>query len=292
MSIANSGDVNYAWSMIDDSDIEILNKYMPDFPPASVWLVGAGPGHIGLISIMGLFALKQADVVVYDALVNRDFLQFMRPDAEAIYAGKRGGKPSAKQENIIDTIIKFAKQGKRVLRLKGGDPFVFGRGGEEVEALTEADIKFLAVPGITAGIGGLALAHIPATTRETNQSITFLTGHDSKGIIPSAIDWNALAKGAQTIVMYMSLKNIRAICDKLIEGGREIDESVAFVRNATLSDQQVWLTTLGEAADFVVEHDITPPSIVVMGANVDLRERVLSHALPIFNQISTDNGVE
>ena len=273
--------------MIDDSDIEMLNEYMPDFPSGSVWLVGAGPGHVGLISLMGLFALKQADVIVYDALVNRDFLKFIRADAEAIYAGKRGGKPSAKQENIIDTIIKFARQGKRVLRLKGGDPFVFGRGGEEVEALAKANIKFLAIPGITAGIGGLAFAHIPATTRETNQSITFLTGHDSKGIIPSAIDWDALAKGAQTIVMYMSLKNIRAICERLIEGGRDADESVAFVRNATLVDQQVWQTTLGKAADFVTAQDITPPAIVIMGANVDLRERVLEHALPIFKQTSS-----
>lgn len=272
--------------MIDDSDVEILNEYMPDFPVGSVWLVGAGPGHIGLISVMGLFALKQADVIVYDALVNRDFLKFIRSDAEAIYAGKRGGKPSAKQENIIDTIIKFARQGKRVLRLKGGDPFVFGRGGEEVEALADANIKFLAVPGITAGIGGLAFAHIPATTRETNQSITFLTGHDSKGIIPSAIDWDALAKGAQTIVMYMSLKNIRAICERLIAGGRDANEAVAFVRNATLADQQVWQTSLGNAADFVAEQNITPPAIVIMGANVNLRERVLKHALPIFKQVS------
>lgn len=275
--------------MIDDSDIEILTDYMPDFPTGSVWLVGAGPGHIGLISVMGLFALKQADVIVYDALVNRDFLKFIRPDAEAIYAGKRGGKPSAKQQNIIDTIIKYAQQGKRVLRLKGGDPFVFGRGGEEVEALANANIKFLAIPGITAGIGGLAFAHIPATTRETNQSITFLTGHDSKGIIPSAIDWEALAKGAQTIVMYMSLKNIRVICDRLINAGRDSGESVAFVRNATLADQQVWQTTLGKAADFVAEQAISPPAIVIMGANVNLRERVLKHALPIFKQVSTNH---
>lgn len=276
--------------MINDSDIEILSANMPEFPPSSVWLVGAGPGHIGLMSLMGFFALKQADVIIYDALVNRDFLKFIRPDAEAVYAGKRGGKPSAKQENIIDSIIKFAKQGKRVLRLKGGDPFIFGRGGEEIEALSQAGIKFLAVPGITAGIGGLAFAHIPATTRETNQSITFLTGHDSKGIIPSAIDWDALAKGAQTIVMYMSLKNIRAICDRLIAGGRDESEAVAFVRNATLIDQQVWQTTLGAAADFVDEQNITPPAIVIMGANVDLRERVLAHALPIFSNLSTGDG--
>lgn len=274
--------------MINDSDIDILRGYMPEFPPSSVWLVGAGPGHIGLISVMGLFALKQADVVIYDALVNRDFLKFIRPDAEAIYAGKRGGKPSAKQENIIDTIIKHARLGKRVLRLKGGDPFVFGRGGEEVEALAKVGIKFLAIPGITAGVGGLAFAHIPATTRETNQSITFITGHDSKGIIPSAIDWNALAKGAQTIVMYMALKNIRDICDRLIAGGRTLNEPVAFVRNATLADQQVWQTTLGEAADYVNEQSITPPSIVIIGANVELRERVLEFALPVFAQLPTD----
>lgn len=272
--------------MLNDSDFEILSANMPEFPAGSVWLVGAGPGHIGLISLIGLYALKQADVIVYDALVNRDFLKFIRPDAEAIYAGKRGGKPSAKQQNIIETIIKYAKMGKKVLRLKGGDPFVFGRGGDEVEALAQAHIKFLAIPGITAGIGGLAFAHIPATTRETNQSITFLTGHDSKGIIPSAINWDALAKGAQTIVMYMSLKNIRAICEALMAGGRVANEPVAFVRNATLADQQVWQTTLATAADFVDEQNITPPSIVIIGANVELRERVLDYALPIFNQIS------
>ncbi|NRA86420.1 MAG: uroporphyrinogen-III C-methyltransferase [Rhizobiales bacterium] len=268
--------------MINDSDIKMLSKFMPQFPPGSVWLVGAGPGHVGLISVMGLFALKQADVVVYDALVNREFLQFMRPDAEAIYAGKRGGKPSATQENISHAIIKYAKQGKRVLRLKGGDPFIFGRGGEEVEALSKADIRFLAIPGITAGIGGLAFAHIPATTRETNQSITFLTGHDSKGIIPSAIDWDALAKGSQTIVMYMALKNIDDICKRLIGGGRDENEPVAFVRNATLSDQQVWQTSLGAAANFVAENDIKPPAIVVIGGNVALRAKILAHALPFY----------
>ncbi|MCJ8323262.1 MAG: uroporphyrinogen-III C-methyltransferase [Rhizobiales bacterium] len=268
--------------MLNDSDVKIFAKYMPQFPPSSVWLVGAGPGHIGLISVMGLFALKQADVIIYDALVNKQFLQFIRADAEAIYAGKRGGKPSASQDNIIDTIIKHAKRGKKVLRLKGGDPFIFGRGGEEVDALAKANIKFLAIPGITAGIGGLAFAHIPATTRETNQSITFLTGHDAKGVIPSAIDWDALAKGAQTIVMYMSLKHIHAICDRLMAGGRQANEPVAFVRNATLPDQQVWQTTLFEAADFVLANDITPPAIVVMGANVELRDRVLDYALPFY----------
>lgn len=269
--------------MINDSDIEILQKNMPQFPKGSVWLVGAGPGHIGLMSLMGMFALKMADIVVYDALVNKDFLQFISPNAEAIYAGKRGGKPSATQENITNSIIQYAKQSKRVLRLKGGDPFIFGRGGEEVAALAKANIKFLAVPGITAGIGGLAFAHIPATTRETNQSVTFLTGHDSKGIIPSAINWDALAKGSQTIVMYMALKNIRDICNCLIKGGKNPNEPIAFVRNATLQSQQVWQSKLGNAADFVAEHNITAPAIIIIGGNVALREQVLSQALPIFS---------
>ncbi len=272
--------------MIDDSDIQILAKYMPQFPTGSVWLVGAGPGHIGLISAMGLFALKQADVIIYDALVNKAFLQFIRADAETIYAGKRGGKPSSTQQNITDAIVKYAQQGKRVLRLKGGDPFVFGRGGEEVEALAKANIKFLAVPGITAGIGGLAFANIPATTRETNQSITFLTGHDASGIIPSAIDWSNLAKGAQTIVMYMALKNIGEICDRLMAGGRERHEPIAFIRNASLPDQQVWQTNLAEASEFVQMHGITPPAIVIIGGNIALRSRVIDYALPFYQQVS------
>ncbi len=268
--------------MINDSDIKILNQYMPPFPPSSVWLVGAGPGHVGLISVMGLFALKQADVIVYDALVNKGFLQFARKDAEVVYAGKRGGKPSATQQNITESIIKYAKQGKRVLRLKGGDPFIFGRGGEEAAALAKADIKFLAIPGVTAGIGGLAFAHIPATTRETNQSITFLTGHDAKGIIPSAINWHALAKGSQSIVMYMALKNINEICKNLMDAGREANEPIAIIRNATLPDQQVWVSHLSDIVNCIDRHKITPPAIIIIGGNVALREQVLAHALPFY----------
>lgn len=271
--------------MIDETDIAKMQKYMPQFPKGSVWLVGAGPGHVGLMSLMGMFALKMADIIVYDALVNKDFLQFIRPDAEAIYAGKRGGKPSATQENITNSIIDYAKQGKRVLRLKGGDPFIFGRGGEEVKALAKQNVKFLAVPGITAGIGGLAFAHIPATTRETNQSVTFLTGHDAKGIIPSAINWQALAKGSQTIVMYMALKNIDEICHALIEGGKAKNAPVAIVRNATLINQQVWQTKLGDTAEFVKQNEIKAPAIIIIGGNVALRDQVIEQALPIFEQV-------
>jgi uroporphyrin-III C-methyltransferase len=194
-----------------------------------------------------------------------------RPSALVEYAGKRGGKPSPKQRDISLRLIELARAGKRVCRLKGGDPFVFGRGGEEALALVEAGVPFRIVPGVSAGIGGLAYAGIPVTHRDINQSVTFLTGHDQTGLTPSAIDWVGVARGAPVIVMYMAIKHLGQIATALILAGRSAGEPVAIVANATTASQRVLETTLGGAAADLSVSDIEPPAIVVVGEVVRLR---------------------
>ena len=243
---------------------------LPEFQPGWVWLVGAGPGDPGLLTMHAVNALKQADVVVYDALVNDSILQLAPTSAQLEYAGKRGGRPSAKQRDISLRLIELAKQGKRVCRLKGGDPFVFGRGGEEALTLVENDVPFRIVPGISAGIGGLAYAGIPVTHRDTNHNVTFLTGHDAGGVVPDAIDWHSVAKGSPVIVMYMAMKHVENIAQKLMEAGRHPDEPMAFVCNATTDDMRVHETTLGNIGDLEAL-GLKPPSIVVVGEVVKLR---------------------
>lgn len=243
----------------------------PIFPAGLVWLVGAGPGDPGLLTLHGLNALRQADVIVYDALVDRRILDWRRPDAALEYAGKRGGKPSPKQRDISLKLVALARAGKRVLRLKGGDPFVFGRGGEEAQTLVRAGIPIRVTPGISAGLGGLAEAGIPLTHRDVNQAVTFVTGHDQTGLTPSAIDWAAVARGSPVIVLYMAVKHLDSICAALIEGGRDPDDPVAVVSNATLPDMRVLETTLGAAAADVARANIAPPAIICIGRVVLMR---------------------
>src|SRR3984957_6063286 len=166
---------------------------LPTFNPGEVWLSGAGPGDPGLLTLHAVNALGQADIILYDALVDKGVLALARPAAVREFAGKRGGRPSANQRDIPDRLIELAREGQRVLRLKGGDPFVFGRGGEEALALVAAGISFRIVPGISAGIGGLAYAGIPVTHRDVNSAVTFVTGHDSNGELLGAVDWGAIA---------------------------------------------------------------------------------------------------
>lgn len=243
---------------------------MPEFQPGWVWLVGAGPGDPGLLTLHAVNALKQADIVIYDALVNQEILKLAAPDAGLEYAGKRGGKPSAKQRDISLRLVELALEGKRVCRLKGGDPFVFGRGGEECLTLVENDVPFRIVPGISAGIGGLAYAGIPVTHRDTNHNVTFLTGHDAGGVVPDAIDWHSVAKGSPVIVMYMAMKHVHNIVAKLLEAGRSPDEPMAFVCNASTENMQVHETTLGSVGDLTAL-GLSPPAIVVLGEVVKLR---------------------
>src|SRR5262244_2486525 len=184
------------WGMSD------LPLQLPPFEPGWVWLAGAGPGDPGLLTLLALHGLRRADVVVYDALVGDRILDLAGPDAVREFAGKRGGKPSAKQPDISRRLVQLAREGRRVLRLKGGDPFVFGRGGEEAMALVASGVPFRIVPGVSAGIGGLAYAGIPVTHRDVNSAVAFITGHDSSGVLPDSVDWAALAKGAPVIVVY------------------------------------------------------------------------------------------
>ena len=244
----------------------------PELLPGWVWLVGAGPGDPGLMTLHGLNALRQADVVVYDALVDTRILDWVNTGTLIEYAGKRGGKPSPKQRDISLRLIDLAREGKRVLRLKGGDPFVFGRGGEEAQTLVAAGIPVRIVPGISAGIGGLAYAGIPVTHRDVNQAVTFLTGHDQTGDAPGAIDWHALAKSSPVIVCYMAMKTLPKISAALIDAGRSPDEPVAVVCNATLQDMQVVETTLGSAVTDVQAAGIKPPAIVCIGEVVRMRQ--------------------
>jgi uroporphyrin-III C-methyltransferase len=245
---------------------------LPAFEPGTVWLTGAGPGDPGLLTLLAVKAMREADHIVYDALVDETCLRLARPGTVLEYAGKRGGKPSPKQRDISLRLVELARAGKRVLRLKGGDPFVFGRGGEEALTLVNHGIGFRIVPGITAGIGGLAYAGIPVTHRQITHVVTFLTGHDSSGLVPDRIDWPSIAKGSPVIVMYMAMKHIGEIARKLIEAGRAPSEPVAFVCNAATGSQTVLETTLATAVADVAAAGIAPPAIVVIGEVVRLRD--------------------
>lgn len=244
----------------------------PAFDPGWVWLVGAGPGAPGLMSLLCYHALQSSDVVIYDALVNPGILKWVRPGTALEYAGKRGGKPSARQRDISLRLIELAEAGKRVLRLKGGDPFMFGRGGEECQHLVKAGIPFRIVPGITAGIGGLAYAGLPATHRDTNHSVIFLTGHDASGKMPANVNWQAVATASPVIVMYMAVKNLDEIADALIAGGRDRDDTVTIISQATLPGQSVAHTRLGAVRALLASAEPATPAIVVLGPIAEWRD--------------------
>ena len=244
---------------------------LPDFEPGWVWLAGAGPGDPGLLTLHALNGLRQADVVIYDALVDPRVLDLARSCADLVYAGKRGGRPSPKQPNISRRLIDYARDDCRVLRLKGGDPFVFGRGGEEGLALVEAGVPFRIIPGISAGLGGLAYAGIPLTHRTVNSSVTFVTGHGTTGDVPETVDWAALSHGAPVIVFYMALRRLDEIRTRLMENGRGSEEPVAVVSAATTRDQRVLETSLGSCVEDVAAAEIEAPALIVLGDVVRLR---------------------
>ena len=247
---------------------------LPVFEPGWVWLTGAGPGDPGLLTLHAANALSQADVIVYDALVDSALLDMARPEADRVYAGKRGGKPSPNQRDISFALVDLARTGKRVCRLKGGDPFVFGRGGEEALAMVDAGVPFRIIPGISAGVGGPAYAGIPVTHRDINHTVTFLTGHDQSGLKPATIDWRGVAKGSPVLVLYMAMKHLAAITHELMAAGRPEDEPVAVITNATLPNQNVLETTLRAAAGDTQRARLKPPAIIVIGNAVRLRHRL------------------
>ena len=253
---------------------ENLTATMQSVPAGHVWLVGAGPGDPGLLTLAALNAIQSADCLVYDALINPEILDFARPSTEKIYSGKRGGKPSPQQIDISLKLIELAQQGKRVVRLKGGDPFVFGRGGEEALALLKQNIPFKVIPGITSGIAGPTYAGIPITHRQYNSVVSFITGHNANNEELDKVDWTTLATTGGTLVLYMTLHRLDLIATKLINGGRSENEPVALISNATTEKQSVLETSLKQCQSYSEDWNIDTPCIVVVGKNVALRSQL------------------
>lgn len=256
---------------------------LPPFARGTVWLCGAGPGDPGLLTALTLHALAHADAVVHDALVGREILALAHPCARMIAAGKRGGGASVTQATINETLVRLASEGSRVLRLKGGDPFVFGRGAEEASALAQADVPFRIVPGVSAGIGGLAYAGISVTHRDANSLVAFVTGQGRDGALPD-LDWDALARACPVIVLFMATRTLPEIAVKLLAAGRAASTPVAIVSNATTRDQSVIESTLGAATLDLRRKQAKTPALIAIGEVVRMRALIDWYAPQISNE--------
>jgi uroporphyrin-III C-methyltransferase len=258
--------------MDDWRGLASLHGGMPILPPGHVWLAGAGPGDPGLLTLYALAGLAHADVIVHDALVDKRVLALAGPQARLEFAGKRGGRPSTMQADISNRLIGLAKGGHRVLRLKGGDPCVFGRGGEEAMALTAAGVPFRIIPGVTSGLAALVAASIPATMRQVNRAIIFAAGH---GGADDSYDWGPLARTGEPIVLYMVLHNLERIATALIRAGREPKTPAAAIVAATTRAERVVISTLERIGADAREQALESPAIVVIGDIVAMRDHLL-----------------
>ena len=240
-----------------------------------IYLVGSGPGDPGLFTVKGVECLQRADAVVYDRLAPKALLAYARPDAELIYVGKKPEESTMPQQEINAILVELGRAGKTVVRLKGGDPYVFGRGGEEALELERAGLSFEVVPGVTSGIAAPAYAGIPVTHRGVSTSVAFVTGHEDPTKGESDVDWKGLANGAETLVLYMGVGRLAEIADELIAGGRDPETPVACIRWGTIPEQRTVTGTLENVAERVAEADLKPPAITVVGDVVALREEGL-----------------
>ena len=237
-----------------------------------VYLVGAGPGDPDLLTFRALRLMQQADVVVYDRLVSQGVLDLVRRDAEMIYAGKERNKHTLPQESINALLVRLAKEGKKVLRLKGGDPFIFGRGGEEIETLTQENVSFQVVPGITAAAGCSSYAGIPLTHRDYVQSCMFVTGHLKDGT--TDLNWDAIAQPNQTVVFYMGLQTVRELCKELIAHGLSSSTPAALVEKGTTQEQKVHIGDLTTLHDIVEKNNVKAPTLIIVGEVVKLHDKL------------------
>jgi uroporphyrin-III C-methyltransferase len=243
--------------------------------PGKVYLVGAGPGHPDLLTLKAAELLKKADVVIYDRLIQEEVLAFCSPSAERIYMGQPVGKHESRQDEVHVLLVQKSREGKLVVRLKGGDPFLFGRGGEEVEFLAEHNIPFEVVPGVSAALAAPLAACISVTHRECASSVAIVTGHEAK-TAPSRIRWEALSK-LDTLVFLMGVHNVRHICANLIEHGCRPETPAAMIQMAFWPDQRILTGTLANIADEVERAGMKPPATLVVGTVVRLREKLGLH---------------
>jgi uroporphyrinogen III methyltransferase/synthase len=239
-----------------------------------VYLVGAGPGDPGLMTVRGAELVASADVILYDRLISQAALSGAREDAELVYVGKRPGAPEIPQSEIETTMVERARAGGSVVRLKGGDPFVFGRGGEEAETLAAAGVPFEVVPGVTAGVAAPAYAGIPVTHREDASAVAFVAGHEDPSKDGSSIDWDALARFRGTLVLYMSVKRLPDVAARLIAGGRSADEPAAAVERGTTPAQRTVAATLADLPDAVAAAGIAPPAVMLIGPVAARRDTI------------------
>jgi len=233
--------------------------------PGRVFLVGAGPGDPELLTLKALRLLSEADAVVYDSLVSPEVLGKARPDCERIFAGKKAGVPGCTQPEIDAILIDLARQGKRVVRLKGGDPFIFGRGGEEAAALVAAGVPFEVVPGVTSALAAAAYAGIPLTHRSHSSAVVLLTGHEDPAKPDASIRWEDFARIGATLCIYMGMRNLEAIADRLLAGGMSAETPAALVQSATTGEHRTVLATLGTLASRAREEGVKAPAMVIVG---------------------------
>ena len=263
-----SGRINEA-----KDDIDKQLKRASEIELGEVYLVGAGPGDPDLLTFKALRLIQQADVVLYDRLVSKGVMELVRRDSELIYVGKKGGsQESTRQIDINDQLVELAKSGKRVCRLKGGDPFIFGRGGEEIESLSEHGIPFQVVPGITAASGCSSYAGIPLTHRDYSQSCRFVTAHLKNGT--TNLPWDEFVIDQQTIVFYMALSGATYICQKLMEHGMDKDMPIAIIEKGTMPEQKVYISSLTKLPDLLATEDIHAPTLMIVGEVVKLNEKL------------------